>query len=363
MSDTQNELNELQNNIAKLKQKIESVGKRLQGNETGTRTSFINPFLEYLGYDSRNPLEVVPEYTADVGSRRGEKVDYAVMLDDKPIILIEAKPLGANLRTEQASQLRRYYHVTDAKIGLLTDGRIYHFFLDTTRKNVMDEDPFFTLDVCDTNESEIGVLFGYSKSQISDTLGGIDRQANVLKNKSQIKEILAKEIESPSNDFAEFWLRQISPKARATTNKLNDTKEVVRVAVKEFIDEKVVALFNEATDVARQKNKPEATKKATSSSTGEYFSTEHEKNAFAVIKGILASAGCDQTQLYSRAMKSVTQCLWDNSIRCKVVTLHLRGAGGSGWAEIADVGRVELNNPYDLHKHSDKIVAAFNSFG
>nr|DAW55151.1 MAG TPA: hypothetical protein [Caudoviricetes sp.] len=48
--------------------------------EEATKTAFILPFIStVLGYDIFNPQEVIPEYTADVGVKRGEKVDYAVM--------------------------------------------------------------------------------------------------------------------------------------------------------------------------------------------------------------------------------------------------------------------------------------------
>lgn len=47
------------------------------------------PFISALGYDVFNPTEVIPEFTADVGTKKGEKVDYAIKKDDKIIILIE----------------------------------------------------------------------------------------------------------------------------------------------------------------------------------------------------------------------------------------------------------------------------------
>jgi len=67
------------------------------------------PFINVLGYDVFDPTEVVPEFTADIGTKKGEKVDYAIMKDGKPIILFECKWSGADLNKEHASQLHRYF--------------------------------------------------------------------------------------------------------------------------------------------------------------------------------------------------------------------------------------------------------------
>mgnify|MGYP006916228123 CR=1 FL=1 len=60
--------------------------------EEAAKTSTIMPFFSLLGCDVYNPLEFVPEYTADVGIKKDEKVDCAIV-DKKqsPVILIEAK--------------------------------------------------------------------------------------------------------------------------------------------------------------------------------------------------------------------------------------------------------------------------------
>ena len=37
--------------------------------EEATKNAFIMPFISSLGYDVFNPLEVIPEFTADIGTR------------------------------------------------------------------------------------------------------------------------------------------------------------------------------------------------------------------------------------------------------------------------------------------------------
>ena len=68
--------------------------------EEATKTSLVMPFIQMLGYKIFDPTEVRPEYTADVGTKKGEKVDYALMLDGTPVVLIEAKRHEANLGEE-----------------------------------------------------------------------------------------------------------------------------------------------------------------------------------------------------------------------------------------------------------------------
>ena len=80
-----------------------------------------------LGYDIFDPTEVVPEFTADVGTKKHEKVDFAIMMDGVPVLLIDAKKTGADLGGEYVSQLLRYFNVTEARFGILTDGINYHF--------------------------------------------------------------------------------------------------------------------------------------------------------------------------------------------------------------------------------------------
>ena len=127
--------------INQFSERVESLKDSIS-TEEATKTSLIMPFFQMLGYDVFNPLEFVPEYTADVGIKKGEKVDYAIVIDDKPLILVECKSCNENL-DKHGSQLFRYFGTTDAKFGILTNGIIYRFFTDLENKNKMDDTPFF----------------------------------------------------------------------------------------------------------------------------------------------------------------------------------------------------------------------------
>jgi len=118
-------------------------------NEEMTKQSLIIPFLQVLGYDVFNPLEVKSEYISDFGKKKGEKVDYAVFKDNKPIIFIEAKAVTENIDTH-SSQLARYFNATpEVKLAIITNGVEYRFYTDVDANNIMDENPFAVIDITD----------------------------------------------------------------------------------------------------------------------------------------------------------------------------------------------------------------------
>ena len=143
--------------IDQLKQfskRVESLTGSIQ-TEEATKTAIIMPFFSMLGYDVFNPQEFVPEFTADVGIKKGEKVDYAIIQDGTPVILIECKSITENLERHD-SQLFRYFGTTPAKFAILTNGIFYRFYTDLEDANKMDKDPFLTINILDIRDNQIG---------------------------------------------------------------------------------------------------------------------------------------------------------------------------------------------------------------
>lgn len=94
--------------IKQLADRIEKLKDNIQ-TEEATKNAFIMPFINALGYDVFNPLEVLPEMTCDIGTKKGEKIDYAIMKDDQPILLIECKhwKQDLNLHDNQLTLFQR----------------------------------------------------------------------------------------------------------------------------------------------------------------------------------------------------------------------------------------------------------------
>lgn len=136
--------------------------------EEATKMSFIVPVISALGYDVYNPLEVVPEFTYDAGIKKGEKIDYAIHLDGRPIILVECKHCKENLE-QHDSQLMRYFNVSKARFAILTNGIEYKFFTDFDDKNVMNSKPFLVINMLDLPDKDISHLKKFHKSHYDES--------------------------------------------------------------------------------------------------------------------------------------------------------------------------------------------------
>ena len=195
--------------IDKIKDLASRFSKQMEHikTEEATKNALVMPFISALGYDVFNPTEVVPEFTADIGIKKGEKVDYAIKKDDKVIILIECKCFGAELCDGHMGQLYRYFAVTEARFAILTDGISYAFYSDIDEPNKMDSKPFFVFNILNFEDHQVGELKKFTKSAFS--LDAILTTASTLKYTGAIKQILEKERHDPSDLFVRFFAAQI----------------------------------------------------------------------------------------------------------------------------------------------------------
>jgi len=173
--------------------------KDLLQTEEATKNAMVMPFIQLLGYNVFDPLEVTPELIADVGTKKGEKVDYAILKDGKPIMLFECKKSGAELHVNHASQLFRYFHVTESRFGVLTNGIVYRFFTDLEKANKMDEKPFFEFNILDFKDQDVDELKKFAKSSFD--LENILNTANQLKYTRSIQNTLRVWMTDPPEEF------------------------------------------------------------------------------------------------------------------------------------------------------------------
>src|SRR4051812_21808372 len=198
--DFKDQIKQLGDRVAKMKDMIQT--------EEATKNAFIMPFIQCLGYDVFDPLEVVPEFIADIGIKKGEKVDYAIMKDGHPIILVECKHWSADLDPHN-SQLFRYFHTTAAKFGILTNGIMYRFYTDLVEANKMDEKPFFEFRIDDMKETQIDKLKEFHKSYFS--LDNIINTASELKYMSELRSKIVRDISEPTDDFTRYFAKNVYP--------------------------------------------------------------------------------------------------------------------------------------------------------
>lgn len=171
-------------------------------NEETTKQALILPFIsQALGYNVFSPFEVQAEYTCDILKTKGEKVDYAIMQDNKPTIIIECKKFNETL-TLHTAQLARYFAATNAKFAVLTNGTIYQFYTDTEQQNLMDNTPFFTFDILNMTEQNYNILEQFHKTQFNQL--SIYNTANSLKTFTQLKNTLKDALNTPSPELVKL---------------------------------------------------------------------------------------------------------------------------------------------------------------
>nr|DAR64986.1 MAG TPA: hypothetical protein [Caudoviricetes sp.] len=213
--------------------------------EEATKMTLILPFFQLLGYDVFNPIEFVPEYTADVGTKRGEKVDYAIMKDGQPIILIEAKYVGEKLK-KHTSQLYRYFSVTPAKFAILTNGKVYKFYSDLVEPNKMDENPFLEVDLSDIKPAQLNELQKFSKDVFDVDL--ILGAASELRYIDEFKSILRYEFEYPSDELVRFFLKDVYEGVK-TKNVVDKYRPILHKAMQLYIGGDTGITFNSSSEV------------------------------------------------------------------------------------------------------------------
>ena len=257
--------------------------------EEATKTSLVLPFIEMMGYSIFDPTEVVPEFTADVGTKKNEKVDYALMQDGKPAVLIECKMYGSNLNQGEMSQLLRYFTVTEARFGILTDGIIYRFFSDLDQPNMMDPKPFFEFNMLDFTEPQIEELKRFTKSAF-DMTENVDA-ARELKYTTEIKRVLADELACPSDDFVRFIIRRVYEGRVATKRVREQFSSLAHQAFTQFINDRINDRLKSALERGDEKEKPSEEQAQPEpeepEEDGEPEVTPLEVEAFTVIKAIL----------------------------------------------------------------------------
>lgn len=254
--------------------------------EEATKTSLIMPFFQMLGYDVFNPSEFVPEFTADVGIKKGEKVDYAIFIDDAPVILIEAKWCGEKLEKHD-SQLFRYFGTSTAKFAILTNGVIYKFYTDLESPNVMDERPFFEFNMLDIKDVAVTELKKFHK-QVFD-IDTVFNTASELKYAGQIKQYLSQQLNAPSDNFVNFLLGEVYS-GRKTQNIIEKFRGTVKNSLNQFVNEMMNDRIKAALDQT-QKNEVnlDASQEVASTLPKEdpkIITTEEELEAFYLIKSI-----------------------------------------------------------------------------
>ena len=211
-------------------------------NEESTKLFLILPFLHFLGYDDRNPDEVCPEHAADFSEKYKNRVDFAILKNEKPVIAIECKAVGLPLRDERG-QLRSYFNAAPSvKMGVITDGIVYEFYADSNEPNMMDPAAFLTVDMREIakgkieNSTEEG-LKGLQKLNFDpDNIGAEAKRKLIFNNMVQQ---IARLAEEPSEAFVRLLL-QSAGLQHVRQKALTEFSDLTKSAFREFVNLKIL---------------------------------------------------------------------------------------------------------------------------
>lgn len=356
-----------QSTLDSLKQRAEEYGEQLV-TEEATKNALVMPMLMAMGYEPFNPAEVVPEFTADIGTKKGEKVDYAIMRNGKPAILLECKKFGDSLNADRASQLMRYFNVTDAMVGCLTNGVVYKFFTDTDADNVMDEAPFLVVDLYNLNNNAIQGLGQLTKAGFSEDV--FKSSAARMRYIAETKSYLAQMLKDPSEDFVKVVARSFYG-GLMRQQKVEFFTPIVKAGMREFVNEQINNTLRRAVSVAAEAEAETDTEiEADEESTGQdeskdIITTAEEIEAYDILKDIVGEQG---EQLVIRDRASYCSILLDNHQHFVVYRLRFNDPNNKKIGIFShkdekhgyrQYNRYPVDSVSDISQHSEEILKAF----
>ena len=341
---------ELFNELKKLAGKIEQLKDRIETEES-TKHAFTLPFINILGYDTFNPTEVVPEFTADLGLKKGEKVDYAIFQNEIPVLIIECKHWKQNLDVHN-SQLFRYFHATKTRFALLTNGVQYRFYTDLEEGNKMDEKPFLEFDITKLKESTSKEIEKFHKSKFDVSL--IVDNASNLKYTREIKYLIDNEISEPTQELVKLFASK-AYSGRLTSKVMDEFTEIVKKAFNLIISEKVNDRLNSALNKEQEQQQTEEQVEELPKSKIE--TTEEELEGYQIILAIVRRKVSKERVVY-RDTQSYFGVLLDDNNRKPICRLHLNG--GVKYISLFDKEKNErrekIESIDDIYNHEKELL-------
>jgi hypothetical protein len=347
---------ELETRIAELA-KVISDHREVLLTEEAAKNALVMPFLRALGYDVFNPGEVIPEFTCDVATKKGEKVDYAICQAGKVSMLVECKPANTELSLKNAAQLFRYFSVTDARVAVLTNGVVYKFFSDLDAPNRMDEKPFFICTLDALRKQDIRTLGRFTKDSFD--IDTIVQEAASLKKQSLVARELQREFAEPSEDFIRIIAARVS-EGRLTTQVKEEFRALIVNSISALIRDRV----NERLTSALSVSNPIEEEDESPGAVEEIVTTEDEIAGFNIVRAIAAKA-VDPKRIVMRDAKSYCAILLDDNNRKTIARMHFNSPTARYFGTF--LGKEETRHsvlePVQIYQHDEAILKRVAELG
>jgi hypothetical protein len=331
--------------------------------EEATKNALVMPFIQILGYDVFNPLEVTPELIADVGIKKGEKVDYAILKDTKPIMLYECKGFGVDLNKVHASQLYRYFSVTSVRFGIVTNGVVYRFHSDLIATNKMDDAPFFVFDLTSFNETHVETLKRFTKAAFDEATN--IQMASNLKYRHAMRVYLESLFAEPTDNFIRHAVKESKAyEGVVTQNVVGEFTGIIREAlagiIREQVDKRLKSALasTEAEEKATEPIAPDTSEDEVRPDDAKIITTQDELDGYFVVKSIVRE-GIDAKRVTFRDFQNFCSILIDDSKKKNLCRLYFnRSIKHIG---IVDENKVEqkyqIQTVDDIYNYADKLKA------
>ena len=343
------ELRQFSTRIPKIKDAIAT--------EEATKNALVLPFFQLLGYDIFNPLEFVPEYAADFGVKKDARVDYAIIIDNAPIILIECKPCSESLE-KHSGQLFQYFAATPAKFGILTNGINYNFYTDLNESNKMDSEPFLELNVLDIHENIIPELKRFAKKTLD--IDGAFNAASELKYMGKIKDLLNTLRVDPLESFVRYVMSEIYDGVK-NQKAIEKFKPIVKRGFTQYVNDAISDTLKNAmrgsseADKVNEESSQEIDGEG-GDETNESQTTMEEFEAYAIVKSVLRDI-VDVDRLTYQHTRNYMVVLFDDNRNKRICRFWF--GRGQKYITTPDENknpiRHNIDSLNDIYKHADVI--------
>ena len=354
---------DFKDSIFQLAERISALKESIQ-TEEATKNAFIMPFIQILGYDVFNPLEVVPEMDCDISKKKGEKIDYAIMKDGSPIMLIECKHWKQDLNLHD-NQLKRYYVASKAKFGVLTNGIVYRFYADLIKENIMDDVPFLEINLEKLRETQIDEVKKFCKENFD--LDNILSSANDLKYMSEVKKIIRSEFAEPSPELVKLLTKRVY-EGIVTQKVLDQFTDIVARAIKSHINDVMsekLGIAIKATEAAgapisssAPTDQEEPTKEDEKAS--KIITTVEELEGYYIVKSIVCEIIPPERVTY-RDSQSYFAIFADDNNRKPICRLHFNNSNNKriGFVDENRNEQMEcINRLDDIYNYKKQLIEA-----
>lgn len=343
--------------VAKLSEKVKANLGRISSEEA-TKNAFIMPFIQLMGYDVFNPAEVTPEYVADVGVKRGERVDYAILIDNKPAIVVECKSCNTELCIGNESQLFRYFTASEASFALLTNGIEYKFYTDLDAPNKLDNKPFLDFSILYPDKINYPELIKLTKQNFDAE--SIRKAADHLKRVTAIRQVIKSELTTPSTEFVKLVFRKISPSGAMFSDKARSSvSPLVKSVIDDVINDLVKANLASAINVTEEKADQISAETSSPATFDGIVTTQEELEGYAIVKAVLHDT-IPPEDVTMKDWKSYCAISFKNNSWCPICRLYFNNPQNLrvGFFDCAKEERVQINSVNDIFNYAGRIKCA-----